>query len=80
MPMRRALRRFCNQLILARLGGLGGMDLEQLREALGHSSLTTTQVYLADVNEYLGQTIKRISTGDAARLILAEKARLAAGR
>jgi site-specific recombinase XerD len=65
----------CNQLILARLG-LGGMDLETLQEVLGHSSLTTTKVYLADVNKYLGQTVKRVSTGDAARMIVDEKKRL----
>jgi integrase len=64
----------CNQLILARLG-LGGMDLEQLQDALGHASLTTTKVYLADVNDYLARSVARVGTGEAAQLILAEKHR-----
>jgi hypothetical protein len=39
-----------------------------------HGSLATTRKYLADVNEYLGQNIDRVSTGEAAAMILARLA------
>jgi integrase len=59
----------CIQLILARLG-LGGLDLLELQEAMGHESLDTTRVYLSDVQDYLGQMIDKTNTVDAAVAII----------
>jgi site-specific recombinase XerD len=59
----------CTQLILHALG-LGGLDLRSLQMALGHESLETTQVYLADVHAYLDLIERPVNTRDGARLIL----------
>lgn len=67
----------CTQLILHRLGK-GGLDLFSLKEALGHSSLETTQVYLADVNEYLNLIERPVNALDGAKLIVAYRESAAA--
>jgi len=67
----KAMRRTyaCTQLILHRLG-LGGLDLRSLQMALGHESLETTQLYLADVHAYLNLTERPVNTRDGVKLIL----------
>jgi integrase len=44
-----------------------GMDVKSLMEALGHASLDTTQLYLADVERYLGTKRTRFDPLVAAR-------------
>jgi len=65
----------CNQLILHRLN-LGGLALEQLKRALGHNDIKTTQIYLPDVEKYLDLMSKPVNTVDAAELILEHRRRL----
>lgn len=65
----------CNQLILHRLN-LGGLGLEQLKSALGHNDIRTTQIYLPDVEKYLDRMSKPVNTVDAAALILEHQRRL----
>ena len=67
----KAMRRTyaCTQLILHRLG-LGGLDLRSLQMALGHESLETTQIYLADVHAYLNLVERPVNTRDGVKLIL----------
>lgn len=65
----------CNQLILHRLN-LGGLALEQLKSALGHNDIKTTQIYLPDVEKYLDLMSKPVNTVDAAKLILEHRRRL----
>ena len=59
----------CTQLILHALG-LGGLDLRSLQMALGHESLETTQLYLADVHAYLDLIERPVNTRDGVKLIL----------
>lgn len=59
----------CTHVILHELG-LGGLDLESLRQALGHASLETTQVYLADVASYLTSIRRPTSVGEGAASIV----------
>jgi integrase len=60
----------CTQVILHELG-LGGLDLVSLKDALGHSSLDTTRVYLSDVGSYLNRHRRPVGTLHAAEMILA---------
>lgn len=62
----------CTQLILHRLA-LGGLDLHSLQMALGHASLETTRVYLADVAEYLNLVERPVNSIDGARRIVASR-------
>jgi site-specific recombinase XerD len=59
----------CTQLILHALG-LGGLELRGLQKALGHVSLETTQLYLADVHAYLSLIERPMNTRDGAKLIV----------
>jgi site-specific recombinase XerD len=57
----------CNQLIFKELG-VGGLTARQLQVCLGHEDMQTTQIYLADVEKYLGRAFKPVSTGRGAAL------------
>jgi len=59
----------CNQFILNARGD-GGLSMKELKEALGHEDLRTTDTYLADAHRYLSSTTTRVSTADAARQIV----------
>jgi hypothetical protein len=56
----------CTQVILHALG-LGGLDLVSLQEAMGHSRLDTTRVYLSNVASYLNAHLGRVNNGLGAR-------------
>jgi len=59
----------CTQLILHSLN-LGGMDIRSLQQAMGHASLATTELYLADVADYINTAKTHVNTRDGARLIV----------
>lgn len=57
----------CLALIDHAISPNSGWDLRTLQKALGHASLEITQIYLSDVEEYLGLTRGRFNAVDAAR-------------
>lgn len=59
----------CLNVILHALG-LGGLDLVSLQGSMGHERLDTTQVYLADVADYLNRIRRPMGIALGAALIL----------
>jgi len=59
----------CLNVILHSLG-LGGLDLVSLQHAMGHERLDTTQVYLADVADYLNRMRRPVGITQGASAIL----------
>lgn len=59
----------CIQLILHELNR-GGLDLHSLKEAMGHSRLEVTELYLSDVKSYLNLIRRPTNTLDAAKTIV----------
>jgi integrase len=57
----------CMAMIAHMQDPASGMDVKSLMEALGHSSLNTTQLYMADVHRYLGTRRARFDLMEAAR-------------
>lgn len=57
----------CLALIAYQRDPATGMDPKSLMEALGHSNLNTTQLYMADVERYLGTKRTRFDPIEAAR-------------
>lgn len=67
----------CSNLIAAEtLGAREGMDLSSLQAALGHSSLTTTAMYITNVAPYLARLHRPASVVGSARRVV-ESAALA---
>jgi site-specific recombinase XerD len=59
----------CTNVILHAMG-LAGLDLVSLQQAMGHERLDTTQIYLADVADYLQRFRRPIGIADGATAIL----------
>jgi len=57
----------CNLIASELLGAGNGLDLRSLQEALGHSSLETSAMYLSDVASYLNRRRRPVSLVDAAK-------------